>query len=287
VPKGKKLKVLTHRPRYIELAVVPEFGREASSAAEPREPVPPTQKAEEPVIMLKAPSVELVETKVDKDKAERSKTEEVTKMTGILSPSTEATVLKAEKSSTTTPKRRRMVNVLDILETTDSISPTPTGKVAEADKTQPKADTRQIEVETTITQAKTEARPAMPAETKPAEFEEKAIEQILFEKVATPALEALKESIDYIIRHASGKGLSQEEEREAQHYAQKLKYPKGALVFNGSGEEDFLYCLPDNKEISVCREIGRSFGFPKLEDGLSILSKDELADSLAYNSIKV
>jgi hypothetical protein len=38
---------------------------------------------------------------------------------------------------------------------------------------------------------------------------------------------------------------------------------------------------------SVCREIGRSFGFPKLEDGLSILSKDELAGSLAYNSIKV
>jgi hypothetical protein len=58
-------------------------------------------------------------------------------------------------------------------------------------------------------------------------------------------------------------------------------------VFNGSGEEDFLYGLPDNKEISVSREIGRSFGFPKLEDGLSVLSKDELADSLAYNSIKV
>jgi hypothetical protein len=58
-------------------------------------------------------------------------------------------------------------------------------------------------------------------------------------------------------------------------------------VFNGSGEEDFLYCLPDNKEISVCREMGRSFGFSKLEDDLSILSKDELADSLAYNRIKV
>ena len=94
--------------------------------------------------MPKAPSVELVETKVDKDKAERSKTEEVTKMPGILSPSTEATTLKAEKSSAITPKRRRMVNVLDILETTDSISPAPTGKVAEADKTQPKVDTKQI-----------------------------------------------------------------------------------------------------------------------------------------------
>jgi hypothetical protein len=97
VPKGKNLKVLTHRSRYIEPAVVFEFGGEASSAAEPREPVPPTQKAEEPAIMPKAPSVELVEMKVDKDKAERSKTEEVTKMPGILSPSIEATALKAEK----------------------------------------------------------------------------------------------------------------------------------------------------------------------------------------------
>jgi hypothetical protein len=58
-------------------------------------------------------------------------------------------------------------------------------------------------------------------------------------------------------------------------------------VFNGSGEEDFLYCLPNSKEISVCREMSRSFGFPTLEDGLSVLSKDELADNLAYNSIKV
>jgi hypothetical protein len=97
----------------------------------------------------------------------------------------------------------------------------------------------------------------------------------------------LKENIEYIIRHASGKKLSKEEEREAQHYAQKLKYPKGALVFNGSGEEDFLYCRPDSKEISVYREMSRSFRFPTLEDGLSVLSKDELPDSLAYNSIKV
>jgi hypothetical protein len=127
----------------------------------------------------------------------------------------------------------------------------------------------------------------VPTETEPAVVEEMAIEQIASEKVETPALEASKESTDYIIRHASGKGLSQEEKLEARHYAQKLKYPKGALVFNGSGEEDFLYCLPDNKEISICREIGRSIRFPKLEDGLSILPKDELADSLAFNNIKV
>jgi hypothetical protein len=46
-----------------------------------------------------------------------------------------------------------------------------------------------------------------------------AIEQILPEKAAAPSAEALKENIEYIIRHASGKKLSKEEEREAQHYA--------------------------------------------------------------------
>jgi hypothetical protein len=43
-------------------------------------------------------------------------------------------------------------------------------------------------------------------------------------------------------------------------------------VFNGSNKEDFMYCLSDNKEISVYREIAKSMGFPKLEEGLSVLS---------------
>jgi hypothetical protein len=285
-PKGKKMKVLTHRSRYIEPVVIPEFGEGATSAAKTKEIVPPAQRTEEPAIMLKLLSVKLVETTADK--AEGSKIEEITKMPQILSPSTEATVPKAQKSSTATPKRRRMANVLDVvLETAKTLSPAPTRKIAEASKAQPKSEMKQAKVEAATIQAKTEAGPSVPNETEPAVVEEKATEQIASEKVETPAPEASKESTDYIIRHASGKGLSQEEKLEARHYAQKLKYPKAALVFNGSEEEDFLYCLPDNKEISICWEIGRSIGFSKLEDGLSILSKDELADSLEYNSIKV
>jgi hypothetical protein len=185
-----------------------------------------------------------------------------------------------------------MVNVLDVLETVKALSSTPSRKIAEASKMQTEAETEPTETEAAVGQASAEAGPSELAEKKPSEIEEKttdekASEQTLPEKVATPAPEALEENIDYIIRHASGKMLSSEEKREAHHYAQKLKYPKGALVFNGSEEEDLLYCLPDNKEISVSQEIGRSFGFLKLEDGLSVLSKDELADSLASNSIKV
>jgi hypothetical protein len=280
------MKELTHRPCYIEPAVMPVFGGEASSAAKSRETASFAQRTEEPATMPKLPSVELAGMKTDKGKAEVSNIGEI-KVLEILSPSSEVIVSKAQKSSAATPKRRRMANVLDVLETTKTLNSTPSRKIAEASKAQTEAETKQAEVAVAVIQAETKVGPSEPFETEPVVVEEKAREQVAPEKVEAPASEASKESTDYIIRHASGKRLSQAEKMEALHYAQKLKYPKGALVFNGSGEEDFLYCLPDSKEIPVCREIGRSIGFPTLEDGLSVLSKDELADNLAYNSMKV
>jgi hypothetical protein len=143
VPKGKKMKVLTHRSRYIEPAVVPEFGGEASSAAETRVTTPIAQRTEEPIVMPKLPSVKLVETKVDKDKTEGSKIEKITKMPEILCPSTEITVSRAQNGSAATPKRRRMANVLDVvLETAKSLSPAPSRKIAEASKALPEAETK-------------------------------------------------------------------------------------------------------------------------------------------------
>jgi hypothetical protein len=180
-----------------------------------------------------------------------------------------------------------MANVLDaMLETTKVLSPAATKKVAKTTKTQAEAKTRQAEAEAAQAQTEAEVGPSVPTKMEPTNPKEKTTEQIASEKIKAPAPEASNKSTDYIIRHASGKELSQEEMLEARHYAQKLKYPKGALVFNGSNKEDFLYCIPDNKEISVSREISK-IGFLKLKDDLSILSKDELADSLAYNSIKV
>jgi hypothetical protein len=161
------------------------------------------------------------------------------------------------------------------------LSPGPIKKIAEAAKVQ----------------AEAEAEPAAPIETKVVVPEDKIYQQAsgagmaegqdAAERAKSPAPETAVEDADYIYRHASGKKLSEEEVLEARHYARKLKYTKGALVFNGTNDDDFLYCLSDNKEISVCREIAKSMGIPKLEEGLSVLSKDELADSLAYNSIKV
>ena len=66
VSKGKKVKVLTHRSRYIELAVVPEFGEGASSTVKGRQSAPNVQSVEEPTIVLKVPTVGPVEAKNDK-----------------------------------------------------------------------------------------------------------------------------------------------------------------------------------------------------------------------------
>jgi hypothetical protein len=272
-PKRKKVKVLTHRPRFIEPATVPEFVGETSSATKAKEPAL-AQKTEE---LTATPKVE----KIEEPRAEGTITSE------ILSPSAGVEVQKTQKGLAVTPKRKRMVNVLDVLETIKSSSFTPR-KIAEAPKTQ--IETTASEAEATQRQAKTEAGPSEPAKEKSLETRDKeteATEQILAEKTTTATPEAFSEALNYILRHASGKKLTVKEKREAQFYAQKLKYPKGALIFNGSGEEDFLYCLPDSKEISVCREMSKIFGFPTQEDGLSVLSKDELADNLAYNSLKV
>jgi hypothetical protein len=227
VPKaaGKKMKVLTHRPRYIEPAVIPELGEGTSSSAKTKETVPPVQRTEESATMPKVPLVKLAEPKADEDKTEGPKIVEMPKMPEVLSPSTEAIVPKMQKGSAATPKRRRMANVLDVvLETTRILNPTPTRKIAETSKAQPETETKQLEVEAIIIQTETEAGPSEPTEIKPTGIEEKTTEekatnQISSVNVATPAPEALEESIDYIIRHASGKGLSQEEKREAQHYA--------------------------------------------------------------------
>jgi hypothetical protein len=268
-PKRKRVKVLTHRPRFIEPALVPEFGGETSTATEAKEPTP-SQK------IGKLTATSKVE-RIEEPRAERTKTTE------ILSPSTEVEVPKSQKGPAMTPKRKRMVNVLDVLETIKSSSTTPK-KIAETPEVQIEA----FGAEATKHQAETEAGPSEPAKVKSLETKEtEAAEQILAEETGTAAPEAFSEAFNYILRHALGKKLTEKEKQEARFYAQKLKYPKGALIFNGSGEEDFLYCLPDSKEISVCREMARSFGFPTLEDGLSVLSKDELADSLAYNSLKV
>jgi hypothetical protein len=274
VPKGKKIKVSTHRPRYTETTIVPEFGEGTSSTAKAEQVAPIVRSAGGSTIVPKVPIVESAEAKDGASK--EPALEKTIVLPEILSPLVEVEMPKVTKAPATTPKRSRMANVLDaVMETTKALTPAPAKKVAEATKAQ----------------AEAEAGPSVPTEMKPVATEDKAKQkspnagmatgQDVTEKAKSPAPKAPSKDLDYIIRHASGKRLSQEEILEAKHYAQELKYPKGALLFNGTDEDDFLYCLQDNKEISVCQEMAKSMGFPKLEAGLSAMSKDDLPDSLA------
>jgi hypothetical protein len=82
-PKRKKVKVLTHRPRFIEPAIVPEFVSETSSATEAKEPAL-AQKTEELRATLKV-------EKFEEPRAEGTRASE------ILSPSQELKCQKPRK----------------------------------------------------------------------------------------------------------------------------------------------------------------------------------------------
>jgi hypothetical protein len=185
-PKRRKVKVLTYRPRYIEPATVPEFDGETSSATKAEEPAL-TQRIEEPATMPKV-------NKIEKPRIEGTKI-------SVLSPSAEVTVSKAQKDLIATPKRKRMVNVLDVLETIKNSSSTP-GKTAEASKTQ--AETKLTEAEAAKSRAGTEDVPSKPAkekslETGEEETKKEAAKQILSEKTVTSTPEASSEVPDYIV----------------------------------------------------------------------------------------
>jgi hypothetical protein len=87
---------------------VPEFAGETSSATETREPTP-LAKMEE---LVEAPAIE---------KIKEPGTEEV-KISAEEVKISEIEVAKSQKGPIVTPKRKRMVNVLDVLETIKSSS---------------------------------------------------------------------------------------------------------------------------------------------------------------------
>jgi hypothetical protein len=164
---------------------VPEFSGETSSAIEAKGPAPPTQKIEETATMPKAPSAKLAEPKTDKIEEPR-----IEKTLEVLSPSAEVAVPKAQKGITTTPKRKRMASVLDVLESVKASSSIPSGKIAEV-------ETKLAEVEAVVGQTSAEAAPSEPVDKQPSEIEKKAAkeeatEQSLPEKIVTPTPEVLK-----------------------------------------------------------------------------------------------
>jgi hypothetical protein len=127
-PKGKKIKDLIHRPRYIETARVPRLAEGASSAAELEYPGPASAKGELAEVMgqEKAESAEVPKrpTEAKENTVEEPELEESTGLLKILSPPPEPELPKVSKIPAITPKRRRMASVLDaVIESTRVSTP--------------------------------------------------------------------------------------------------------------------------------------------------------------------
>jgi hypothetical protein len=91
-PKRKRVKVLTHRPCYIEPATVPEFVGETSSATEAKEPTPLLNIEG----LAEVPATE----KIEEPRAEETKTCE------ILSPSAKFEAPQSQKGPAMTPREK-------------------------------------------------------------------------------------------------------------------------------------------------------------------------------------
>jgi hypothetical protein len=144
----KKVKVLTHRPRYIEMAKVPKLAKGPSSAIEPSHPAAVearVESTEEPIL--------------------KTVTEQPKSAMSLLQ---EAELLKVQKSASITPKRRRMASVLDVvMESTKVLAPAFAKAPSVGDKNTKKS------AEIAMMQVETEAEPSAPAEARPAEIVEK------------------------------------------------------------------------------------------------------------------
>jgi hypothetical protein len=158
--KGKKIKVLTQWPRYIETAIVPKF-TERISTAEPGQPAPAGFK-EEPAEVPKVPATGSAEapkhTAEAKEKAaEEPELGEMARLPKILSLPTEPELPKVSKALAITPKRRRMASVLDTVLESTRATPAPTMETAEA----------------TTARVELEAGPLVPAEAEPTRTEQR------------------------------------------------------------------------------------------------------------------
>jgi hypothetical protein len=226
-PKSKKIKVLTHRPKHIETAEVLKLIERSAPISEPSRSVP---------------------IKVKTGPAEEPKLKKAAEQLKALSPPRETELPKVSRIPATTPRKRRMASVLDaVMESVKASTPASAKAPSSEGKILKKSN------KTVAVQAISEAGPSVLAEARPSENASP-------EKSKSPAPEAPIEGLEFIVRHASGKQSSKQQIAEVRQYAKDLKYPRGSLVYSSNDEDDFLYCLLDNKEISVCREMVRIWG---------------------------
>jgi hypothetical protein len=194
--------------------------------------------------MLKLPprlalTAEATVAQVEETKPKSSKIEQQPK---LQSPPAKMGLSKLASALAATPKKgRRMASIMDAVLKSSKVPILAPTKASE-DKIEELGEAAAASASPTCTKAG-------PSGINLAE----QIKEGLLERLTTPIPEAFSHGdFGYIVCHASGKQLSEEQIAEVQYYAKDLKYPRGSLVYGGNDEDDYLYCLPDNKEIDVC-----------------------------------
>jgi hypothetical protein len=138
-----------------------------------------------------------------KEATEGSKTSEV------LSPAANIDTVKNQKVPAVTPKRKRMANVLDVLETIKSSSTPPKRAAVIPETTTEISDSKAPGQET-----EAEAGPSEPSKIKSLEGEaEKITKPTFVEETGVIAPEVSPKIRDYILRHASGKNYQKKKSK--------------------------------------------------------------------------
>jgi hypothetical protein len=156
-----------------------------------------------------------------KAKEKASEEPELGESTGLqktLSLPLKSELPKAPRAPAITPKWRMMASVLDVvLESTKASTPALVKETVEAATARVEAEAGlsvPIEIEPVGT--------GQSFEQGPSDVGLVLEKEDVSEKIKSPTPEASTEELDFIIRHASGKKLSEEEIAEAKHYAREL-----------------------------------------------------------------
>jgi hypothetical protein len=138
--------------------------------------------------------------------AEEPKLKKTAEQLKALSPPREMELPKASRIPATTLRKKRMASVLDVvMEYVKASTPASADRPSSEGKILKKSD------ETDTARAVSEARPSFFAEARPSETAPLILEKEgAPEKSKSPAPEVLAEELEFIVRHALGKQLSEE-----------------------------------------------------------------------------
>jgi hypothetical protein len=173
-PRSKKVKVLTHRPKRIEMAEVPKLIEGSASISEPSHSVP---------------------IEANTGPAEEPKLKKAREQLKALSPPCEIELSKVLRIPATTPRKRRMASMLDVvMESMKASTP------ASAEVPSSEGEILKKSDETGTAYAVSEAGPSVFAEARPLETAPLILEKEgASEKSKSPVPEAPAEELEFII----------------------------------------------------------------------------------------